>query len=107
MDNQTLINEGYVDGKKSFDFLIEKIFKSFDFKKVYKVMKALDWHWHIHDENYGIPRIDTLKKEARRLLFEVYEQGKGSISTGGFSAGYEDGELWLSFSIEECHTCDL
>jgi len=107
MDTQTLINEGYVDGKKSFDFLIEKVFKSFDFKKVYTVMKALDWHWHIHDENYGIPRVDTIRKEAKRLLSEAYKNGKGSISSGGFSAGCEDGELWLSFSIEDCHTSDL
>ncbi len=107
METQQLINEGYVDGKKSFEYLFEKIEQSFDWNKVYNVMKVLDWHWQIHDELYGIPRTDTIKKTARRLLFHIYEQGKGSTSTGGFSAGMEDGELWLTFQIEECHTADL
>jgi hypothetical protein len=107
MTEQQLINEGYVDGKKSFDYLFEKIHKYFDWQKVYTVMKALDWCWYMKEDTYAIPNINAIQKSARELLFRVYEKGSGSISTGGFTAGYEDGELWLVFQIEECNTTDL
>ena len=107
MTQQDLINEGYADGKKSFEYLWNKIEKSFDFNKVYTAMKALDWHWCFHEENYGIPRVDYLKEKARELLHDAYENGKGSIRSGGFIVGCEGGELWINFSIEDCHTSDL
>lgn len=93
--------------KVDFEILWNKIDDYFNWKKVYKTMKALDWYWSFSDNMYAIPSVDTIKAKARRLLHDVYEQGKGKISTAGFIAGIEDGELWLMFSIEEAHTVDL
>lgn len=103
MENQQLINEGYIEGKKSFEYQWEKIEGYFRWDRVYLVMKTLDWHWM--DE--GIPSVNKIKSEARRLLYEVWKDEKGMRGTGGFVAGYDDGELWLDFTIEDCHTCDL
>jgi len=96
---QDLINEGLKEGKKSFEYLWQQIYKNFKWNDVYKTMKMLDWHWHIYDDKYGIPRIDTLQREAYRLCFQVYEKGKGSISTGGFTAYYSDNVISLEFII--------
>lgn len=104
---QRMIDEGYSEGKKSFEYQWNKIEKHFRWERVYSVMKALDWHWHIHNEEYGIPRIDTMKKHARKLLYDIYQQDKGNGSCGGFRYGVEDGQLWLTFEIEEAHTMDL
>ncbi len=103
---QRMIDEGYSEGKKSFDYQWGKIEKHFRWERVYIVMKALDWHWHIHNEEYGIPRIDTIKKHAHKLLFDIYESG-GSGSCGGFRYGLDDGNLWLTFEIEEAHTMNF
>jgi hypothetical protein len=101
MTKQQLIDEGYTDGKKSFEYLWQQIEENFQWQKVYDTMKMLDWHWHIHDEKYGIPRVDTIRKEARRLCFNAYEQGKGSTSTGGFTASFFDNILSLAFVVED------
>lgn len=106
MEQQDLINEGYADGKRSLDFVVKEIFEGFNFEKVYQTMKALDWVWYFGveadgREKYGIPNIQTLKNSAYRMLKEVYERGKGSNSTRGFRAGWDGGELYLTFSIEE------
>lgn len=105
MEQQELIDRGYVDGKKSFKFLAEEIHENFDFKKVYDVMKAIDWHWYFGKDKYdkdlmGIPSIDTIKNTAYDLLKQSYDEEK-QISTGGFSAWWDNGELGLSFTLEE------
>lgn len=106
---QDLINEGYTEGKKTFDYLWEKIEANFNWKKVYEAMKANDWHWCIDLEKnlYGIPRIDNIRNSAKELLHDAWEREVGTISCGGFSAGYDNGNLWLSFILDACHTSDL
>lgn len=101
---QELIDEGYVDGKKSFEFLCRNIGEQFDFERVCKTMKALDWVWSFGNERYGIPNVDTLKQTAIKLLREVYDNERGTVSTGGFTAGWDDGDLYLTFTIAEAHT---
>src|SRR5690606_14023355 len=98
-------NEGYVEGKRSLDYVVKEIFDGFDFEKVYKTMKALDWTWYFGvdtagRERQGIPSVQTLKHNAYEILKKVYERGKGSNSAGGFTAGWDDGQLYLVFSIE-------
>lgn len=44
---------------------IETILNEFNFKKVRKAMKALDWVWY---QNNKVPSTDELKEEADRLL---------------------------------------
>lgn len=106
---QDLINEGYTEGKKSFEFLWAKVDKNFDWKMIYEAMKVNDWHWCIDKEKnlYGIPRIDNIRQSAKELLYDAYEREAGTISCGGFSGGYDDGHLWLSFILEACHTSEL
>ena len=41
-----------------------------------------------------------------KLLFDIYESG-GFGSCGGFRYGLDDGNLWLTFEIEEANTADL
>ena len=104
---QDMIDQGYAEGQKSFECLSKKIMEAFDFPKVHKVMKCLDWYWTMGEERMGIPSIPTIQRSAMELLKKAYDNRKGSISTGGFSAGMEDGELWLSFEVTGEHTCDL
>ena len=103
--------------QRKFQELIDNIMDNFDFHKVHKVMKQLNWHWAFAEE--GIPREDELRKEARKLLNEclyaLIKNGEDnwSIATGGFqvrATNYRDGEtisdgfhvgLKLEFVIED------
>lgn len=67
--------------------LIDEIIFNFDFEKVEKVMKALDWEWF----QVGIPSQVQAADQAARLLGEAYDDAKenGNIitmGTGGFGA---------------------
>lgn len=105
MTQQQLINEGLQDGKKSFEFLAKEIGKNFGWDRVHKAMIALNWCWSLGrdsfgNDNMGIPNIETIKNHAYRLLKQAYEEDK-TISTGGFTAGWDSGELYLTFTLEE------
>lgn len=78
---------------------IGDILKNFDFERVHKAMIALEWDWYLVG-GFGIPSVGTLKEEARRLLSEAWMK-KNIISSGGFSAEYDDGDLVLRFILEE------
>jgi len=102
---QQLIDEGYVEGKKSFEYLSKEIHDNFKWENVHKAMVAINWCWLLGKDkfgkgNYGVPSIETIKNHAYSLLKEAYESGN-QISTGGFSAGWDGGELFLSFTLEE------
>lgn len=105
---QQMINEGNKPGKKSFSYCWHIIEHSFDWEKVHAVMKHLDWEWVIDHKNNkkGIPSIDTIKMLAKDLLKGTWEKENNS-STGGFMCGYDNGDLWINFSIEECHTSNI
>lgn len=105
MTEQQLIDQGYKDGKKSFEFYTREFFDNFDFEKVHKVMMATNWVWsfHTHEdgtEDKGVPDLNTIHNHAYKLLKEAYDNGN-HVSTGGFTAGWENGELYLSFTLEE------
>lgn len=87
--------------KQTFDFYWDQIEVNFNWTKVFKAMKSLDWSWYMSDENYGIPTLETIKKHARKLLYEVWERGAGMSSTGGLIAGWDHGEMYLVFQLEE------
>lgn len=78
---------------------ISEILDNFDFEMVHKAMIALEWNWYMGG-GLGIPSVNTLKQEAGRLLSDVLAK-KTTISSGGFSAGYDDGGLVLRFILEE------
>ena len=108
MTEQDLINEDYVAGKKSFSFLIRKINEGFNWDLVHKVMLHLNWVWHFGKENngqdqMGVPNVQTIQNNALDLLKQAYD-GEMLVSSGGFSAGWEDGELFLVFTLESYQT---
>jgi len=105
---QDLIDNGYTDGKRSFEVCVKEIFESFNFENVHKAMMATNWVWVLGTDrngkdNYGIPSLETIIDHALILLKQAYDEEK-QISTGGFSCGIDSGELYLVFSLEENST---
>lgn len=79
---------------------ISDILNNFDFERVHKAMIALEWNWYLGMGGEGIPSVGALKKAARELLSDAWTK-KNIISSGGFSAVYDDGDLVLRFILEE------
>ncbi len=92
---------------------IKSIIENFDFEKVHKVMKALNWGWYSKDEDeLIIPSISQMIMFAQDMLYRALEE-KQSFSSGGFWARYieykpeeiKEGEdsfdLQLLFVVEE------
>lgn len=91
---------------------IKYIMDTFGFEKVHNVMSMLDWRWAFAKD--GVPSIDELKSEARRLLVSACKE-ETDVSTGGFRAVYEKTSEWedddepylaLEFVLEECEGFD-
>ena len=109
--------KGVIGLQEKFQSLIDDVMDNFDFHKVHKVMKFLNWKWAFTEG--GVPEVWELKKEARRLLtdclYELIKNGEDnwSIATGGFCAratNYKEAEagedgfrigLKLSFELED------
>lgn len=105
MTDQELINAEFKEGKKSFEYLAGRCSSEFNFDRVHRVMTALNWCWFFgKDESgmdiMGVPSISTMRNHAYRILKEAYDDGH-QHATGGFFAGMDDGELYLTFQIEE------
>ena len=105
MTDRQLIDEGYIDGKKSFEWHLERIIEGFNFENVHKAMIATEWYWKLGEdkrgnERMGIPSLYTIQNKAYDLLEQAYESGN-SIPYGGFMAGWDSGEMFLIFTIEE------
>ena len=93
---------------------IASVMENFDFNKVHDVMSYLDWDWIGCGEGgkSGVPSVEKIEEEARRLLIEAaYE--KTNISCGGFKAVYEttgpddkDPYIGLEFIVEDCEGFD-
>jgi len=71
--------------------LIDQIMDNFDFHKVHRVMKMLNWKWAYSDSETGIPEEYELRKFARnelnRALAGVMDGHKEyQTSCGGFEA---------------------
>jgi hypothetical protein len=86
---------------KKFERLWEEIEENFPWKRVYKAMKATDWHWAFDvrsNEKNGIPTVSALKAEGKRLAMEAYQR-EMSLGTGGLMATYSSGVLILEFTL--------
>lgn len=93
--------------KITLEKMRDNIIDNFNYEQVHKTMVALDWEWWY----CGIPDIQTLIIESRRLLDDVIEQHLSDgrkyccIATGGFEAMLniceEDGipDLSLKFVV--------
>ncbi len=92
--------------KPSFELFAKEIEKTFNWSNVHKTMILLEWYWSFGIdkngvENKGMPSLETIKNHAYILLKKAYSD-EITISTGGFTAGWDNGELFLSFTLEEC-----
>jgi hypothetical protein len=72
--------------------LIDEVMDNFDFGKVAKTMKALDWVWATTE--FYIPEESDIRKHARGLLNKAYDgaiskEDNYTVATGGFEAAYE------------------
>ena len=93
---QQLINKALEQPEpqvNDLEYMIRDIMDEFDFDKVHKAMKALDWRW----VGTGVPTIDELRNGAHHLLrgaansrlyeFKHEHWLEGIVnSTGGFQA---------------------
>lgn len=91
--------------KKPFSYYIEEFGQHFQFEKVHKAMLSLNWCWNLGtdelgNDNMGIPSIQTIKNHAYKLLKDAYDNGNGT-GCGGFVAGWDGEEMFLTFLIEE------
>ena len=109
--------KGVIGLQEKFQSLIDEVMDNFDFNKVHKVMKFLNWTWAFAAE--GVPEVYELKEQARRLLneclYDMIKHGEDNwnIGTGGFYAratNYKEAEveeddfhlsLKLSFELED------
>ena len=78
---------------------IEEIMNEFDFERVHDVMDFLDWDWGF----MGVPSVDIIKKEAKRLMQDLCNGSSGYIATGGFWVYIHRKEhiLNLMFAVED------
>lgn len=85
---------------------IEKIIANFDFEKVQKIMKCLDWQYWESEETPSIERLkETAIYNLKSCCNTLNKKGKRKTGcyTGGFVATarkYKDGELCLELSFQ-------
>jgi hypothetical protein len=89
--------------------LINDIISNFDWEKVSKVMKSLDWKWFSSRTENQVPSIgemlivvtDLLNRSYDGLVRKYHDKTYG-IATGGFEATAHrtnNGEIWLQLSF--------
>lgn len=78
---------------------IDNIMDNFDFSRVLKTMRALDWEWGSFGTEHE-PDEAELRREARRLLKFAWAHAS-NVACGGFLAYFGDGVLRLHFTVEE------
>lgn len=76
--------------------IIDEILDEFDFERVQRTMKALDWTWYGSD---GVPTIGEIRRRARELLRELIKDNHRCIASGGLYAYKEDGVVGLRFEV--------
>jgi hypothetical protein len=95
--------------------MIDSVLDDFDFEKIQKMMRAVNWTYAIPNEVPNeVPDVPVLRKTARTLLRGAVKefvplmdsQGSFGVSSGGFEATAfcdEDGEhgVMLKFVAEE------
>lgn len=77
---------------------IDNIMDNFDFSRVLKAMRALNWEWGSCGTEHE-PDETELRREARRLLKFAWDHST-TFSCGGFWAYIDAGVLSLHFTIE-------
>lgn len=86
--------------EKKFQKWSKDIMGNFDFDKVHKTMKLLNWKW----ANIGVPSISEIKKNAKYVMNRAYELESGYCATGGFEAKVTKHGLSLKFTVTDWDT---
>ena len=76
---------------------IDNIMDNFDFSRVLKAMRALNWEWGAGGSEHE-PDEAELRREARRLLKNAWDHS-ATFACGGFWAYFSDGILRLHFTV--------
>lgn len=87
---------------------IEEVLDNFDFQKVLKVMRLLNWKWATKNGDLKVPSLYQIMSTANMLLNDVVHyigtNGHKEASCGGLKASVNaKGDLSLSFEIT-CYT---
>jgi len=90
---------------KTLEQHTEEVGDWFDFEKVHKVMKFLNWKW----ADVGVPEIPVMRQHVRGHMKELYNRGKkykkfdNYVSSGGFKVCYtkdvDENGPWDRFSV--------
>ena len=88
-----------LEGNFNYKQQIKNILEEFDFGRVKKAMKALNWKYCTSDFKEYFPDIQELKKTAKKCLERTIKCNFSE--TGGFLATHEFGVLNLYFVLEE------
>lgn len=87
------------------DGMVNEVMEDFDFGKVHRVMVLTDHKWANTDGTEKVPSIYRIMKHAEELLrtcaSHYGDKDNFSISSGGFTAGLDDGTLFLQYVLEE------
>ena len=86
--------------EKKFQKWSSAIMDEFDFNKVHKTMKLLNWEWR----DIGVPDITEIRRNARYILNTAYKSESGYCSTGGFESKVTKHGISLKFIIAEWDT---
>ena len=86
--------------EKKFNKWSENIMDEFDFDRVHKTMKFLNWEWR----NEGVPDIHRIRENARYVMPRAYEVKSGMIATGGFEAQVTKHGISLKFVLTDWDT---
>ena len=78
---------------------IDNIMDNFDFSRVLKAMRALNWEWGAGGKEHE-PDETELRSEARLLLKNAWDHS-ATFACGGFWAYFADGVLSLHFTVSD------
>jgi len=79
---------------------IDDIMDNFDFRKVLRTMRLLEWKWADVEGKRKVPEERHLRSTARCLLKRAAAE-KVVAGSGGFVAAYAAGWLSLSFVVAD------
>lgn len=89
---------------------IDFIMANFNFMKVAKAMKQMDWKWFVGYANGNPVEIDEVPSEdrIRKKALDLLQEMRGNyISSGGFVATRDKYGLHLKFVVEQCSATHL
>lgn len=104
-DSMYLVPSNLVTREQKYDKLLEELLEEFDFDKVVRIMKLLDWTWYGEPNS---PTIDAMKDCIKGLYESIKQNILKNVycysATGGFNLSFnpdEDQELKLVFEAVE------